>query len=128
MPARLRRRHLTLPCPEVRRHLRAGRRSGRPEMRARQRVDQLGGNAHPCSRLAHRAFKDVAYAEIEPERFNVDCLTFVGESRIARVTKNQRTRDSAVMISSTMPSAKYSWSGSPLRLVKGNTAIDGLSA
>jgi len=35
-------------------------------------------------------------------------------------------RDSAVMISSTMPSAKYSCSGSPLRLAKGNTAIDGL--
>jgi len=31
------------------------------------------------------------------------------------------------MISSTMPSAKYSCSRSPLRLAKGNTAIDGLS-
>jgi len=31
------------------------------------------------------------------------------------------------MISSTMPSAKYSCSGSPLILSKGNTAIDGLS-
>src|SRR6516162_707553 len=36
-------------------------------------------------------------------------------------------RESAVMISSTIPSAKYSCSGSPLRLAKGNTAIDGLS-
>ena len=36
-------------------------------------------------------------------------------------------RDSAVMISSTIPSAKYSCSGSPLRLAKGRTAIDGLS-
>jgi len=32
-----------------------------------------------------------------------------------------------VIISSTMPSAKYSCSGSPLKLAKGNTAIDGLS-
>ena len=31
------------------------------------------------------------------------------------------------MISSTMPSAKYSCSGSPLRLANGSTAIDGLS-
>src|SRR5712672_1798970 len=36
-------------------------------------------------------------------------------------------RESAVMISSTMPSAKYSRSGSPLILAKGSTAIDGLS-
>ena len=34
-------------------------------------------------------------------------------------------RESAVMISSTMPSAKYSCSGSPLRLANGSTAIDG---
>ena len=31
------------------------------------------------------------------------------------------------MISSTMPSAKYSCSGSPLIFAKGSTAIDGLS-
>jgi len=43
------------------------------------------------------------------------------------MTNSQRMRDSAVMISSTMPSAKYSCSGSPLILAKGSTAIDGLS-
>ena len=43
------------------------------------------------------------------------------------ITNSQRMRDSAVMISSTMPSAKYSCSGSLLILAKGNTAIDGLS-
>ena len=43
------------------------------------------------------------------------------------ITKNERTRLSEVMISSTRPSAKYSCSGSPLMLVKGSTAIDGLS-
>src|SRR5271166_3709029 len=41
------------------------------------------------------------------------------------MTNSQQMRLSAVMISSTMPSAKYSCSGSPLRLAKGNTAIDG---
>jgi hypothetical protein len=43
------------------------------------------------------------------------------------MTKSQRMRESAVMISSTMPSAKYSCSGSPLILAKGSTAMDGLS-
>ena len=43
------------------------------------------------------------------------------------MTKSQRMRESAVMISSTMPSAKYSCSGSPLILANGSTAIDGLS-
>jgi hypothetical protein len=43
------------------------------------------------------------------------------------VTKNQWIRERAVMMSSAMPSAKYSCSGSPDMLVKGRTAIDGLS-
>jgi hypothetical protein len=43
------------------------------------------------------------------------------------MTKSQRMRDSAVMISSTMPSTKYSCSGSPDMFWNGSTAIDGLS-
>src|SRR6266446_946777 len=43
------------------------------------------------------------------------------------MTNSQCSREIAVVISSTMPSAKYSCSGSPLILAKGNTAIDGLS-
>jgi len=43
------------------------------------------------------------------------------------ITKSQRMRESAVMISSTMPSTKYSGPGSPLILANGRTAIDGLS-
>src|SRR6516165_6410965 len=43
------------------------------------------------------------------------------------MTNSQRMRESAVMISSTMPSAKYSCSGSPLIFWNGKTAIDGLS-
>jgi hypothetical protein len=42
------------------------------------------------------------------------------------MTKNQRIFDSAVMISSVMPSAKNSWSASADMLMKGMTAIDGL--
>ena len=43
------------------------------------------------------------------------------------MTKSQWMRLSAVMISSTMSSAKYSCSGSPLMFWNGKTAIDGLS-
>src|SRR2546429_3837841 len=43
------------------------------------------------------------------------------------ITKNQRGLDSAVMMSSLIPSEKYSCSGSPLTLVKGSTAIAGRS-
>ena len=42
-------------------------------------------------------------------------------------TKSHRMRLSAVMISSTIPSAKYSCSGSPLILTKGSIAIVALS-
>src|SRR6516162_1126686 len=43
------------------------------------------------------------------------------------ITKNQRSLDSAVVMSSLMPSEKYSCSGSPLILTKGSTAIAGRS-
>src|SRR6266446_10902903 len=43
------------------------------------------------------------------------------------MTNSHRMRESAVMISSTIPSAKYSCSGSPLIFWNGSTAIDGLS-
>jgi hypothetical protein len=43
------------------------------------------------------------------------------------MTKSHLIRESAVMFSSTMPSAKYYCSGSPLMFWNGSTAIDGLS-
>ena len=43
------------------------------------------------------------------------------------ITNSHLIRDSAVMMSSTMPSTKYSCSGSPLIFWNGKTAIDGLS-
>ena len=49
------------------------------------------------------------------------------KDELRAITKNQRSFDNAVMISSVMPSEKYSCSGSPLRLTKGSTAIAGLS-
>ena len=44
------------------------------------------------------------------------------------MTKNQRSFESAVMMSSLMPSEKYSCSGSPLIFANGRTAIAGLSS
>ena len=42
------------------------------------------------------------------------------------MTNRPRIFDRLVVSSSTSPSAKYSCSGSPLMLVKGSTATDGL--
>ena len=43
------------------------------------------------------------------------------------MTNSERLRESSVMMSSAMPSEKYSCSGSPLKFANGSTAIDGLS-
>ena len=43
------------------------------------------------------------------------------------MTNNDRLRDSSVIMSSAIPSEKYSCSGSRLMLVNASTAIDGLS-
>ena len=51
--------------------------------------------------------------------------TFIISVEVLR--RGERMRGSAVVISSTIPSAKYSCSGSALIFTKGRTAIDGLS-
>jgi hypothetical protein len=56
-----------------------------------------------------------------------ECAHRAVKFELRAITNSPRMRDRAVMISSTMPSAKYSCSGSPLMLLKGKTAIDGLS-
>jgi hypothetical protein len=43
------------------------------------------------------------------------------------ITNNHLMRDNPVMMSSTIPSTKYSCSGSPLMFWKGKTAIEGSS-
>src|SRR5215468_11132309 len=44
------------------------------------------------------------------------------KDELRAITKNQRSLDSAVMMSSLIPSEKYSCWGSPVILVKGSTA------
>jgi hypothetical protein len=43
-----------------------------PEMRAACRVDQLRGDAHPVSAFAHRAFQDIADAELAADLLHID--------------------------------------------------------
>src|SRR5262249_48373947 len=62
-----------------------------------------------------------------PTCFTPTALPLYVKLELRAMTKSQRMRDSAVMISSTIPSAKYSCSGSPLIFWNGSTAIDGLS-
>ena len=73
------------------------------------------------------AFEHVAHPQLSAHLLHIDGPTFIGETRVTSDYEQPRMRDNAVIISSTMPSAKYSCSGSPLKLSKGSTAIDGLS-
>jgi hypothetical protein len=85
------------------------------------------GDAHPRSRLPYRAFEHVADANFAADLLHIDCPALVRKTGIAGnyeepVDAGQRGDyflDHAV--------AKYSCSGSPLILAKGNTAIEGLS-
>src|SRR3954465_3622643 len=49
------------------------------------------------------------------------------KDELRAMTKNQRSFDSAVMMSSLIPSEKYSCSGSSLMLLNGSTAMAGRS-
>jgi hypothetical protein len=113
--------HLVLEIENV---LQAAVETIRPQMRAGRRIDQLPGDAHLVSRFSNAAFKHVAYAKLATDLLDIDRLAFVGKTGIA---SSQVMRDSAVMMSSTMPSAKYFCSASPLMLVNGSTAIEGFS-
>ena len=98
-----------------------------PQVRAGLGVDQLAGDAHPVAALAHRAFEHIAHPKLAPDLLHIDGPALVGKGGVAGDDEQPTDRERAVMISSTMPSTKYSCSGSPLILGNGNTAIDGLS-
>jgi hypothetical protein len=55
----------------------------RPKMCAGECIDQLRGDAHLFTRLAHRALEHIAHAKLVPDRLHVHSLTFVDEGRIA---------------------------------------------
>jgi hypothetical protein len=60
----------------------------RPEIRARDGVDQLAGDPHAAGRLAQAAFKDVAHAKFPADLLHVDCPALVGEARVSRDDEN----------------------------------------
>jgi hypothetical protein len=54
-------------------------------------------------------------------------LPLKAKLELRAMTNSHLMRDRPVMMSSTIPSTKYSCSASPLILANGNTAIDGRS-
>jgi hypothetical protein len=77
--------------------------------------------------FTHRAFQHIADARFAADLPHVDRVALVREGRIAGDDEKPADAGERVMISSTMPSTKYSCSGSPLMFWNGRTAIDGLS-
>src|SRR5437867_9535907 len=96
-------------------------------MRVCNRIDQLPCDANFPRRLPHRPLEDIAHAEPSPDFLESTARPLKVKLELRAITNSDLKRDSAVMMSSTIPSAKYSCSGSELRLVKGRTAIEGLS-
>jgi hypothetical protein len=56
-------------------------------MRARCRIDELPGDAHPVPRLADAALEHIANAQLSSYLLHVDRAAFVSEARIARDNK-----------------------------------------
>ena len=112
------------------RRCRRGRgRSARPRLVAGGAVDQLGGDAHPAAGLAHAAFQDVADAQLAGDlRARRRVLPLKVNAVLRATTDSAETLDRSVMMSSVMPSLKYSCSGSPLMLAKGSTQTEDASA
>ena len=53
-------------------------------MSAAAGVDELGVHPHQITARLHRAFKNIAHAEILADRLGVDRLALKGHSRVAR--------------------------------------------
>src|SRR5262249_3703459 len=90
------------------------------------RFDQLRGNGNRSPE--RRILPSMTYwtPSSLPTRRTSTALSRNWNDEFRAITNNERNRDSSVMMSSVMPSLKYCCSGSPLKLVKGRTAIDGL--
>ena len=68
-----------------------------------------------------------AWAGSRPTCFTSTARPLYVNDELRAITNSHLNLERAVMMSSTIPSAKYSCSGSPLMFVNGNTAMDGLS-
>ena len=76
--------------------------------------------------LARASFKRMRTPSSCATCFASSDLPLYAKLELRAITKNQRNRVSAVIMSSVIPSARYSCSFSPLKLANGRTAIDGL--
>ena len=95
-----------------------------PEVVAVLHVDELRGDADPVADLAHAALEHRRHAELLADLPDVHLLPLEREAtRCARRPATPGTLASALMISSVIPSLKYSFSGSALMLANGSTAI-----
>ena len=73
-------------------------------------IDELADDADLLPLFA-RSLPALAHTELASDLSDVRCATLVNKAGIGASTNSNLKRDSAVMMSSTMPSAKYSCSG-----------------
>ena len=83
-----------------------------PDMVAGLGFDQLARDAQLPERPAHAAFKNVTDAEPPSDVADIHALALEGEGRVARDHEQGTEARKAVVISSTIPSANHSVSGS----------------
>jgi hypothetical protein len=90
-------------------------------------IDELSRNPHAIRSFANAAFQDVEYPSSRPSCFTSTSRPLYVKLELRAITTRALNRESAVMMSSAMPSAKYSCSGSPPMFWKGSSAMEGLS-
>jgi hypothetical protein len=90
-------------------------------------IHELSGDANAIAGLADTALQHVTDTEFAPDLLDIDSSALEREAGVPSDNEKLVVSGRAVMISSTIPSAKYSCSGSPLMFSKGSTAMEGLS-
>ena len=98
-----------------------------PEMGAGLGFDQLRRDAHRAPDLRTPPSKTYRTPSSRPTCRTSTGLPLYMKLELRAITNSHLMRDNPVVMSSTIPSAKYSCSGSPLMFWKGSTAIEGLS-
>ena len=89
-------------------------------------VDELGRKPDAVPDLAHAALDQCVDAEAGGDLAGVEVLALEREAEVRAATRSPGTRASALESSSVIPSLKYSFSRSGVRLTKGRTAIAGV--
>jgi hypothetical protein len=99
----------------------------RPKMCPGGGIDKLSRDAHSVCRFANAPFQHVTHPSSRPTTFTSTARPLYVKLELRAITSSDLKRDSAVMMSSTIPSAKYSCSESPDMFWNGSTAMEGLS-